>query len=164
MGNKRHGLWQFHRALNSRGEIIEWWKNENIENAIRRVEHVTSYFMGGAHIVSPWRKMDVVIRCANRYIRRYSLPNNAKTWNEVCDRILNRISAKSQTVNAVMCGPTCCRKYTKIIFKDELSMPKPVRYFYEIKSRLERRLQFCRETQRKYMTKKGQYDRSSFNG
>lgn len=135
----RHGLWQFHRSLHERGPHLKWWTFEEVDQALSRFNMVSGQWLGGAFVQSPYRKMDVVIRCANRFIRRYGISRNVKNWNEVCERIGSRMNAHRNTMKAVLHSPLNARTYTPLSneYKGEFDHPNPVRSRWEVQSRLD---------------------------
>lgn len=137
---KKHGLWQFHRSLHERGSHLKWWTIEEVDQAFTRFHMVSGQWLGGAFIGSPYRKMDIVIRCANRYMRRYGLKRNVETWNSVCTLIGSRMKAHMQTMKAVLHHPHMARKRTPLDTKyvSEFGLPCPVRWLGAVQMRLVR--------------------------
>lgn len=139
---KRHGLWQFHRAI--RSTQIKWWTNDEFEHATRHFEFVSCRYTYRDY---PYRDMDAVIRCANRYMRRYSLKRNVESWNSTCNLICDRMGAHAQTRKAVTHAKHIARGKTLIdaLGKDDLDLPYPRHYLMDIRYRLNR----LKEMQRK---------------
>lgn len=135
----KHGLWQFHRSLHERGAHIQWWTAEGVDPAYTRFNMITGRWLGGAFIETPYRKMDIVIRCANRYMRRFGISRNVKNWNYVCDLIGSRMKAHTNTMKAVRHSSLNARPLTLLdkAYQDEFDVPYPVRSLREIKTRLE---------------------------
>lgn len=137
---KKHGIWQFHRSLHDRGPHLKWWTFEEVDQAFTRFHMVSGQWLGGSFIQSPYRKMDIVIRCANRYMRRFGIKRNVETWNSVCTLIGSRMNAHMQTMKAVLHHPHEARKKTPMRkeYSGEFQRPYPVRGLYLVQMRLER--------------------------
>ncbi len=119
---KRHGLWQYHRAVNSKkvrdfAPGIHWWSDQLGDDFFRLQRMVNSEigtYFGSANY--PYRPMDALFNCAYRAMRRFRLRMNVDTWNAVVKQIARRAGYRQQSVRAVEIDLCHYRGKTPIYF------------------------------------------------
>lgn len=140
MKRKRHGLWQFHRALNcvNKQYRAAWWKPEEIDRAANQVDFkINGYSKSWASPAAAIR------RSAYRYIRRYKLPRNAITWNQVCIRIAKRMNAHDWSLRSALVE--CARDKSPICLVHELDVRPHYTHKESVRERLFRFLKYFEE-------------------
>lgn len=118
---KRHGLWQFHRALKEGKCSVKWWamETEQEQNLVRSmVGRITGSFLGGGFVQSPYRVADIIARCAHRYMRRFGIRMNVEHWNDVCEMVGRRMQARPQSLKAIQIYRNVARSKAPVLFED----------------------------------------------
>lgn len=141
---KRHGLWQFHRAINSNpSKKIKWWLNLNeLKKAKEEYERNSSENKCSGKKTAPYRDAEKIIRCTFRFARRFNLSKDIKTWNETVMLISKRMCFNHRSTTAALIDTTVYKKNKNIIFKNEFEIPKPKFSNFEILFRLKRRKKY----------------------
>lgn len=128
---KIHGAWQWHRYLHSNPDFskIRWWEPEHEERARRAVEN-RAYF-------EPLSKKSIVLRCANRYLRRIGVRPTITDWNELVNLICDRMLAHRRTRDACLINRESVKPCTKLKApRHEEDMPYPAYGGWQVNARL----------------------------
>ena len=125
-------------------EKIRWWKDDEIDHAYRRVQMATGAWLGGGFVNAPYRKADIIMRCAARAMRRYKLKKDVKTWNMLCEKIGKRMSAHYRSLEVATFSARDARPKAPIYFSNDDYKPLLKRSGYEIRERLDRYVLFIK--------------------
>lgn len=134
---KRHGLWQWHKALHKKKrDPIPWWRGHE-EYAIAKKIINTNIAIFGEDLFQ--RPSAAVIRCANRYFRLKKIRPSIAHWNALTEVICDRMGANNMVLKSVqITGNANPKQCTKLHLCSEVHVPNPPYWRFDIKARLER--------------------------
>jgi len=134
---KKHGLWVFHRAYRSaqRHGMSPWWESEEAAARLVRL-HIAQH--GFNERIALPGLADRVIRCANRYARRFGGVRTVADWQRLALWIARRAGFDHQSTLRKLIDtgyrPRSLISLEKLP-RDEFLFPSPKHALYEIKER-----------------------------